>query len=826
MELKRSHGWILVSLVAMTASLPVYGLAPEKPINKLEIPGYVSAMEQSPDGRWVYVMVENKDESGIYVLDAQSPSKPRIARKFKLKLPLRMRLSRDGQDLYVLTHPGSDEASKRAAGLYQLDLSDPSDPKIAGFSQSTSRLLAASNDDKILATDVQQDGKGNVIRLFDMANRSGLKVVTDINLREACPQLETVVAATLALSAEPAQLFVRCQKALLGVDSFQAENLLYDLSIPSRPKRISIDMKWAAAHAGQVYRYTYTIGRWNNDVRTRVNIYLNMSDDTSDPKYALSTLNLFPNNGHDGHSMFVQEPLGRLVIGPGYSKEPGKWQFIDVTNPKSPRTLEEHILVAPEYIAAAKLTKDQRYLYVTSKDGIWIFQTTAGLDIPALVKAHASVLRDYRSRNISDSDRQSFEDFVVRLERADVGALRDGSPAGMSVETRAAILNDYAYFMRLSGKPVASLEILERVISIQPDRAVAHLNTAEAYRDSIVANASPGRTEDARNKITLHYRKYQQLTKRNNPEFDKLVRSHLSKSRPTVCQYLTEYVNRGRLDQITIPPGWMDINDDGRYERTALGYGMGTMGGEIWSAYNVNGDEITLTSSESESGPMTFGVKFVPYAGSYYILNLKNERSAAIQNVEHVTPDNRVETVCTFTQEMVETISDAKKPGLCKSALEGKLQYVSFDKTHGLTIGRLGRWASAPGAAAVVDIDNDGISENLLEIGYMSSAGRGCDFSYLDMLNAYRSDFDNSPKRQLLLSAQGVTPGGETGHTGVPACGNSRYRVFRYEGKYYLEGKYGVDNPSTSDVQFHNVVLIEKGTVQPICKFNFQTINK
>lgn len=826
MEFNRLIYWGLASIVFVTCSAPTHALVPEKSVSRVDIPGYVSTMEQSPDGRWIYVIVENKDESGIYILDAHVPSRPTVAYKLKLNLPTRIRVTSDGRSLYVLTRAGVDDASKQAAGLYLFDLADPSNPKKIQFAKSTSRLLATSNDDKIIAVDVQQDGEGKAIRLYDMTNRTALKVLASIDLREACPQWEIAEAAFITLSAEPARMFLRCQKALLGVDSFKVDNVVYDLSQSSRPTRVPFNMQFPAASRDNVFHYTYNLTNWVPDVRTLFSIHQSMLDDTSDPKSAVGSLYLLPEDGHSGHSMHIQESIGRVVIGPGYSKEPRKWRIVDVTNPKAPQILEEHLLEAQEYITSAQLTKDLRYLYLTGKDGILIFSTTGSIDVPALVKAHEDVLRKYRVSKIPESDRRSFADLVVSLEKAGIAALRDGAPAGMAIATRASILNDYAYFIRLSGKPVDSLEILDKVIGIQPERAVAHLNIAEAYRDSITPHSSLGLIEDVRNKIALHYQEYQQLTKKSVPEFDTLVSSHLSKSRPTVCQYLAEHANRGHLDQITIPPGWMDINDDGKYERTVLGYGMGTMGGEVWSVYDSSGKSINLTSDESDTGQMTFGVKYAPYAGSYYILNLNNERSAAIQNAEHITPDNRVETVCSFTQEMIETISDDKKPELCKAALEGKLQYVSFDKMHGLTIERLGRWASAPGAAAVVDIDNDGVSENLLEIGYMSSAGRGCDFNYLDMLDAYRSNFDNSPKRQLLLSAEGITPGGDTGHTGVPACGNSRYRVFKYEGKYYLEGKYDSDNPSTSDVQFHNVVLIDKGTVHSICKYKFQTISK
>ena len=824
MEFKRSHGMRLALFVFVTYSFPAYALAPEKPVSRVDIPGYASAMEQSPDGRWVYVIVENKDESGIYILDARIPSRPTIAYKLKLNFPTRMRLTRDGRNLYVLTRAGTDEVSKQAAGLYLFDLADPANPRKVQFSQSSSVFLATSYDDKILAIDVRQEGKGKAVRLYDMTNRTALNVLADIPLRQECSTYGEVELQRIVLGAEPPRMFLSYRNG----PHFRVATdcVLYDLSMPSRPTPLTINLNFLAASGGNVFHYTYNIGTWVPDVRTLFSIHRSMTDDQSEPKNALSNLYLFPEGGHSGHSMFVQESISRVVIGPGYSKEPGKWKIVDVTDPKSPQILEEHILVAQEYPVSAQLTKDLRYLYLTGKDGILIFSMVGGSDVQAIVKAHEEVLREYRYTKIPESDSRKFAALVARLEKAGIAALRQGAPAGMATVTRASILNDYAYFMRLSGKPVESLDILDRVVGIQPERAVAHLNMAEAYRDSITPNSSIGAIEDVRNKIALHYRKYQQLTKRSIPEFDTLVSAHLSKNRPTVCQYLADHVNRGKLDQVTIPPGWMDINNDGKYERTALGHGMGTMGGEVWSVYDGNGNSINLTSNESDSGQMTFGVKFTAYAGSYYILNLKNERSAAIQSVEHMTSDNRVETVCSFTQEMVETIAEAKKPGLCKAALEGKLQYVSFDKTHGLTIERLGRWASAPGAAAVVDIDNDGISENLLEIGYMSSAGRGCDFTYLDMLNAYRSDFENSPKRQLLLSAEGVTPGGNTGHTGVPACGNSRYRVFKYEGKYYLEGKYGVGNLSTSDVQFHNVVLIDQGAVHSICKFKFQTINK
>jgi hypothetical protein len=92
-----------------------------------------------------------------------------------------------------------------------------------------------------------------------------------------------------------------------------------------------------------------------------------------------------------------------------------------------------------------------------------------------------SALEDYRN-NLQSSE--CLEHLVDRLEDAGVKRLMS-SDGGLSSGLRVQILNDYGFWLTRCGRVSEAVLVLQRVVTLAPERAVARLNLGEAARAAI-----------------------------------------------------------------------------------------------------------------------------------------------------------------------------------------------------------------------------------------------------------------------------------------------------------------------------------------------------
>ena len=82
-----------------------------------------------------------------------------------------------------------------------------------------------------------------------------------------------------------------------------------------------------------------------------------------------------------------------------------------------------------------------------------------------------------------------------------------------------------------------------------------------------------------------------------------------------------------------------------------------------------------------------------------------------------------------------------------------------------------------------VDIDNDGLDENVIELSYESGAGQGCTFNYFELLAEDRKSLLNNSNSKPVRELQGIADEGYRGRN----CGNIENRLFKFDNKIYYE---------------------------------------
>ena len=130
----------------------------------------------------------------------------------------------------------------------------------------------------------------------------------------------------------------------------------------------------------------------------------------------------------------------------------------------------------------------------------------------------------------------------------------------------------------------------------------------------------------------------------------------------------------------------------------------------------------------------------------------------------------------------------------------------------------LGRYGSfATGNQLDIDFDNDGVTDELVELQFSSGGRRACSFTYFEIVDKSWSGFESSDRQQLLLDMQGIeSVGGFPGN-----CGGSQRKWFRFNGINYLEDSTVYTDPRYNNSQSHVIRYIKDGSIHNTCEFRF-----
>lgn len=254
-----------------------------------------------------------------------------------------------------------------------------------------------------------------------------------------------------------------------------------------------------------------------------------------------------------------------------------------------------------------------------------------------------------------------------------------------------------------------------------------------------------------------------------------------------------------------------DINNDGINETIISRY-SGTMQNPYIEYTLANGNNTWTNQVNFEwTDYWNEHIDHFIFNGKIYTYNSNtfNEQNVPV-HLSIVTPNNSEYTLCSFDNKMLNKlipnpqINNAQE--ICQ-AVENKdlekIKYIDFNLKPIMSIPEFEKireiWRDSMANQALVDYDNDGKKNILLEILY-SNSSIGLDFNYFDELTENQKEFTKTKLRDLLQKMQG---------RGVrrPTSTYSN-KFFIFDGKTYYEY-------NTRDE--HQISIIEDETIKVLC---------
>jgi uncharacterized protein YecT (DUF1311 family) len=256
----------------------------------------------------------------------------------------------------------------------------------------------------------------------------------------------------------------------------------------------------------------------------------------------------------------------------------------------------------------------------------------------------------------------------------------------------------------------------------------------------------------------------------------------------------------------------VDINNDGvRDKKEDCVSGTMNIPCRKYRAQNGNLLDIETVGFEWNDY-WTYGLATFEWKGKFYNLHSYDDFFKKPAYVSFVSSDNKERVVCEFEvkQKIIASSSsnaeDLKL--LCSSLAKNSLDNLSSALSNEPLSKSVELCTSCSPDTYIeksgyLDYDNDGAPNYLIEFGYASGAGRGCDFNYFDEFDLAQEKVSETAIRKLLLYMQGVDF--EARH---PGCGGMRNKFVEYNGLiYYVAIKEGERSIST----------IQNGVFNKIC---------
>lgn len=291
-----------------------------------------------------------------------------------------------------------------------------------------------------------------------------------------------------------------------------------------------------------------------------------------------------------------------------------------------------------------------------------------------------------------------------------------------------------------------------------------------------------------------------QLSSNNNMKDGQIVRYDDPDAK--ACQEVVGHMNRGTLNHLKAPISgidpsgeayWsVDLNNDGILDHLVI-LVEGTMRINTALARSGKGG-----AGDTMGGDVDYDLRLdvLNAGGRYYVFD-----GSKLWNL---TKQGKFQSVCLFRQagEPVVELIAGKENSVCavlKSSQE--IRYVSYVLEHALgnALPNEERFysMSPKSGFARVDINNDGVEENVIQLEYISSAGRGCEATYLAVTDETKSTIPETELNKLLLE-----------EIGSSSCGPT-LNVFVHDGVSYVDEMQD-DN--------HKIYRIKKNAVETVCE--------
>ncbi|MGC2048254.1 MAG: lysozyme inhibitor LprI family protein [Gallionella sp.] len=251
-----------------------------------------------------------------------------------------------------------------------------------------------------------------------------------------------------------------------------------------------------------------------------------------------------------------------------------------------------------------------------------------------------------------------------------------------------------------------------------------------------------------------------------------------------LCQQLIKKTDRERI--VKERDNVDDINNDGREEIVKTCWG-GTMNTPCTDYFDQSGKRVFPKEMNYERKDWVLGAQSFRYLGRTFSLLYRDYELEKPLFLTYVTPRNEEYAICWFNTVVNSEVDDKSEgaDGVCKAVIEKsyEIQPINLSSNSMLKLEK-SSWKDAYViSSGLVDINNDGTQENIVELDYSNSGGRGCSFNFFDILD--EGDIQNSSKekRSNFLAMQKISESDFY----IRGCGQITNRLFRYQNKTYYE---------------------------------------
>lgn len=413
-----------------------------------------------------------------------------------------------------------------------------------------------------------------------------------------------------------------------------------------------------------------------------------------------------------------------------------------------------------------------------------------------------------------------YSHLATMLEDAGVKSLLDENvPERMPRVVRAAILNDYGFWLSKAGNPKSAIPVLQKVTRLDPDRVVSWLNLADVVHSSIT-RASTWEEKAALATVGLQaYAGYQQRTARRLPAAEEFEFLYANPSIGNdVCTYVAAFYTRGREAELWGYPDPVDIAGDGTLRHVYI-FDQGTAHipvilssrkeipeqdrlVESFNKDEVDFDRTDQSQLENGSWPE---LHMLPFRGGYYLVYQEDGGPVAI-----VKPN--AGTVCRFNRSFTPELTENRAPAICREAVDGKIfdkisdkplpsEEIAVDEQSGLpSLGdrpHFQRYSD-------VSLDPKGPPGRIGYYEFSSGAGPGCGLNGIAFLDGDR--LENSARAKALSEAQ----------ENLRDCRGSTVSLIRAHGENLIEWQGG--RALQRRVPPRTLLRLVGEKIEPVCR--------
>jgi hypothetical protein len=271
-----------------------------------------------------------------------------------------------------------------------------------------------------------------------------------------------------------------------------------------------------------------------------------------------------------------------------------------------------------------------------------------------------------------------------------------------------------------------------------------------------------------------------------------------------------------------VKDGVLDANNDRVADAVTVGMSEGTMRGDVlqFRRRGAANDSPAVDVNPEGFQPgdyLPFGARWLAYGGRVFALYFDTETLRHASYLGYIDARNTERLVCDFSVTERETLRPAGRRDadeLCRAVAQKTASYAPLVATEDADPEMdTGRRETHVAGRITIDFANAGAPAPLALLAYDSGAGRGCDFSYFDVVTG-SGIASSGDAHSTLMRLQGVEP--EQGHTSG-SCDGAVPRWLSFAGLNYLDiasRRAGVD-------PFHEVKLVRQGRIETRCKGAF-----